>query len=60
MFTEDHLGPGDDSGRLYRWTIDPATRRVSEQLLDPRAQEFPRHNERFIGRRHRYAYTVTS
>ena len=60
MFTQDLLGPGDDAAALYRWTIDPATARVSEQLLDPRAQEFPRHNERFVGRPHRYAYTVTS
>jgi carotenoid cleavage dioxygenase len=60
MFAEDVLGPSDAVPQLYRWTIDPATRRVSEQLLDERGQEFPRHDERLVARRHRYAYCVAA
>jgi carotenoid cleavage dioxygenase len=60
MFAEDVLGPSDAVPQLYRWTIDPATRRVSAQLLDERGQEFPRHDERLVARRHRYAYCVAA
>lgn len=60
MFAEDVLGPSDAVPQLYRWTIDPARRRVSEQLLDERGQEFPRHDERLVARRHRYAYCVAA
>lgn len=60
MFAEDVLGPSDAVPQLYRWTIDPATRRVSEQLLDERGQEFPRHDERLVARKHRYAYCVAA
>lgn len=59
-FDQDMLGPSDAVPELYRWTVDPTTRRVSEQLLDARGQEFPRHDERLTGRPHRYAYTVAS
>lgn len=60
VFAHDTQGPGDTVPALYRWTIDPRTRRVAEQLLDPRGQEFPRHDERLVGRPHRYAYCVAS
>ena len=60
VFAADLLGPGDATPTLHRWTIDPRTRRVSEQLLDERGQEFPRHDERVVGRKHRYAYTVAT
>ncbi len=59
-FADDVLGPGDAVPALYRWTVDPTVRRVREQLLDPRGQEFPRHDERLVGRPHRYAYTVAA
>lgn len=60
MFRSNSLSPLDDPAHLYRWTIDPRTRTVSEQLLDDRAQEFPRHDERLVGRKYRYSYTITS
>jgi carotenoid cleavage dioxygenase len=60
MFAESSLAPLADAARLYRWTIDPRRRTVSEQLLDDHAQEFPRHDERLIGRDYRYSYTVTA
>lgn len=60
VFADDLLGPSDAKPTLHRWTIDPHTRRVTEQLLDDRGQEFPRHDERLLGRKHRYAYTVAT
>lgn len=59
-FAGDLLGPSDAIPSLHRWTIDPRTCRVSEQLLDDRGQEFPRHDERLVGRPHRYAYCVAA
>ncbi|WP_457107548.1 8'-apo-carotenoid 13,14-cleaving dioxygenase [Methylobacterium sp. P5_C11] len=49
----------DSPGRLERWTVDPATGRVERLVLDPAAQEFPRIDERRLGQRHRYLYTVS-
>lgn len=43
---------------LDRWTIDLRTGRVHEQRLHDQAQEFPRVDERLVGREHRYGYTV--
>lgn len=60
MFKTNVLSPFADPGRLYRWTINPSTRRVSETMLDDRAQEFPRHNERLVGQDYRYSYSVIS
>ncbi|MGK4002112.1 carotenoid oxygenase family protein [Sorangium sp. So ce1036] len=41
-----------------RWTIDLASDRVHEQRLDDRPQEFPRVNEAFVSRPHRYGYAA--
>ncbi|WP_267424445.1 carotenoid oxygenase family protein [Methylobacterium sp. GC_Met_2] len=49
----------DRPGQLERWTVDYATRRVVRRVLDPGAQEFPRIDERLLGQRHRYLYTVS-
>ncbi len=56
MFDEDRNGPNEGSPSLWRWTLDPAAGRVHEELLDDRGQEFPRHDERLVGRQHRYGY----
>ncbi|HVM39629.1 MAG TPA: carotenoid oxygenase family protein [Acidimicrobiia bacterium] len=58
IFDTDHTGPSEGPTRLERWTIDPAADKVIEETLDDRAQEFPRHDERILGRRHRYAYSA--
>ncbi len=50
------LVPGTQS--LDRWTIDLAAGKVREERLDDTAQEFPRVDERRVGRPHRYGYTV--
>ena len=49
----------DTLGRLERWTIDPSTHRVARRVVDPAPQEFPRIDERRLGQRHRYVYTVS-
>jgi carotenoid cleavage dioxygenase len=43
---------------LDRWTVDLGTGKVTEERLDDTAQEFPRVDERLVGRRHRYGYAV--
>jgi carotenoid cleavage dioxygenase len=43
---------------MYRWTLDPSTGGVGEQLLDDRAVEFPTINEDRVGLPNRYVYTV--
>lgn len=58
MFATDTLGPDEGAPTLDRWTIDPSAGKVREERLDDRAQEFPRHDERLIGRPHRYGYAA--
>jgi carotenoid cleavage dioxygenase len=59
MFSTDRHGPGaSGSPTLDRWTIDPAAGKVVEERLDARSQEFPRVDERRLGRRHRFGYAA--
>lgn len=50
--------PGEGISTLDRWTIDLKTGKVTEERLDDRLQEFPRHDDRIEGRRHRYGYSI--
>jgi carotenoid cleavage dioxygenase len=59
MFASDLLGPNEGAPTLERWTLDPLTGRAHEQRVDDRAVEFPRHDERLTGRRHRFGYAAT-
>jgi carotenoid cleavage dioxygenase-like enzyme len=59
MFATDLRGPYEGDPVLERWTLDPAKSTSQTQLLSDRSQEFPRHDERLVGRRHRYGYDVT-
>ncbi|GAA1668633.1 carotenoid oxygenase family protein [Fodinicola feengrottensis] len=43
---------------MHRWTLDPASGTVSEQLVDDRGVEFPTINESRTGLPNRYVYTV--
>ena len=45
---------------LDRWTVDLSAEKVTEERVDDTAQEFPRVDERLVGRRHRYGYAVGS
>ena len=56
MFDDDHLGPNEGPPTLDRWTVDLADGKVRESRFDDRGQEFPRVDERLVGKRHRYGY----
>ena len=58
MFATDSQGPNEGPPTLDRWTLDPSSGKVHEERLDDRGQEFPRHDERRIGKPFRYGYTA--
>ncbi len=60
MFDRERLGPDEGPPTLDRWTIDLTAGKVLEDRLDDRAQEFPRVDERLVGRRHRYGYSAAA
>jgi carotenoid cleavage oxygenase len=57
-FDNDLSGPADTNSIYERWTIDAAGGKMTTEVLDDRSQEFPRIDEKILGRRHRYAYTT--
>ncbi|QGG93660.1 carotenoid oxygenase family protein [Actinomarinicola tropica] len=59
MFDRVRTGPDESTPLLHRWTLDLATGRVTEEQLSDVAFEFPRVDERRVGRPHRYAYGTT-
>lgn len=58
MFADSTQGPDSDACPLERWTIHPDKRSVVRTVIDDAPQEFPRPNERHIGKPYRYAYTL--
>ena len=60
MFASRSSMPGGGPPILARWTIDPSTSKVLEEVVSDRNQEFPRVDERLVGRRHRWGYGVYS
>lgn len=59
LFDHDRNGPFRDSlPTLERWTVDPHTRQVTRDVVDERAQEFPRVAGRVLNQPHRYGYTA--
>lgn len=58
MFDADLLGPFGDGGapRLERWTLDPARRSASIDVVDDRPNEFPRHRGDRTAKPYRYGY----
>ncbi|MGI8710416.1 MAG: carotenoid oxygenase family protein [Acidimicrobiales bacterium] len=58
MFDSSRLGPNDGVPSLWRWTLDRSTGRAKEEQLDDRAVEFPRVDERAVGRPHRYGWAT--
>lgn len=58
MFDRVLDGPDEGPTVLSRFTLDLATGRAREEGVDQRSQEFPRHDERLTGRRHRYGWAV--
>ncbi len=57
MFDTDLRGPNEGVSTLDRWIVDPKGGPVKEARLDERGQEFPRIDERRIGKSYRYGYT---
>lgn len=58
MFAHSTQGPDSKAITFERWTIDPAARRVERRVVDSHPQEFPRPDERRLGKPYRYAYAV--
>jgi carotenoid cleavage dioxygenase len=56
--TRDPGWAGDSMARLHRWTIDLARGGVRSTPLDDVSCEFPRADERRLGRKHRYGYVA--
>jgi carotenoid cleavage dioxygenase len=58
MFRTHLLGPDEGLPTLERWHLDGTGGPVKEERLDDHPQEFPRVDERVVGRPHRYGYAV--
>lgn len=58
MFAESTQGPDSTRVPFERWTIDPEARKVARAVIDEQNQEFPRPDERFIGKPYRFAFTL--
>jgi carotenoid cleavage dioxygenase len=58
MFATDFRGPNEGAPTLERWTLDPAGGATKQECLDDQGQEFPRHDERRIGKPYRFGYTA--
>ncbi|MGH3773806.1 MAG: carotenoid oxygenase family protein [Pseudonocardiaceae bacterium] len=58
MFDTQLHGPNEGPTTLDRWTVDLADGKVRETRLDDHPQEFPRIDDRLIGRPHRYGYAM--
>ncbi|HEY3895351.1 MAG TPA: carotenoid oxygenase family protein [Pseudonocardiaceae bacterium] len=60
MFVTDFHGPNEGPATLDRWVVDLADGKVREARLDDHPQEFPRIDDRLVGRQHRYGYATTT
>jgi carotenoid cleavage dioxygenase len=58
MFDTRLNGPDEGPPSLWRWTLDRTSGKALEEQLDDRGQEFPRVDERRVGRRHRFGYAA--
>jgi len=58
MFASEVLGPDEGAPLLWRWTVDLNRGTVSERQLSDHPLEFPRVDERVVGRQHRWAYAA--
>jgi carotenoid cleavage dioxygenase len=46
-------------GRLYKWTIDTVTGKVSEEMVDDRPGDFGRVNDKYVGSKAQFAYLMS-
>jgi carotenoid cleavage dioxygenase len=54
----DRQGPNEGTPVVVRWTLDRASGRLTEHVLDDHGGEFPRFDDRLGGQHYRYAYTA--
>lgn len=57
MFDRDKNGPNEGRPTLDRWVIDPSSGKVATETISDLGHEFPRHDERRIGKPIRFGYT---
>lgn len=57
MFDRDKRGPNEGAPTLDRWVIDPSSGKVATETISDLGHEFPRHDERRIGKSIRFGYT---
>lgn len=60
MFDTNLRGPAEGPPTLNRWIVDLADGKVRESRFDDRPQEFPRVDERRVGKRHRFGYAAAT
>ncbi|MEM7250433.1 MAG: carotenoid oxygenase family protein [Pseudomonadota bacterium] len=58
MFQPGATGPDSRATPFERFVLDPRTAHASRTIIDATSQEFPRPDERRIGKPYRYAYTA--
>jgi carotenoid cleavage dioxygenase len=58
MFATDRNGPNEGPPAIWRYVLDRATGAATETQLDDRAVEFPRVDERLVGRHHRFSWAT--
>jgi carotenoid cleavage dioxygenase-like enzyme len=58
MFRTDQNDPDEGAPILVRWTLNRATGRLTETVLDDRGNDFPYINGRHGGQDYRYIYTA--
>jgi carotenoid cleavage dioxygenase len=60
IFADDLLGPfGDGFARLERWTLNPATRTMSNVVIDSTPTEFPRHRGSLTAKPYQFGYAAS-
>ena len=60
MFDADTNGPfGDSVAKLDRWTVNPTLRKVTEERVDDRGQEFPRCHPDLNSKEYQFGYTLS-
>lgn len=58
MFASETRGPSEGVPTLDQWILNPTNGSVSHRRIDDRPQEFPRINERLIGRHNTVGYSA--
>jgi carotenoid cleavage dioxygenase len=59
-FTDSIQGPVDKQFiQFERWTLQYGTQSVKREVISRIPQEFPRLDERFVGKPYRYAYSIS-